>query len=227
MVLCPQMKIVITHLPCVFIPNSVNSLLKTRADENDTEFYQKHSYTILILISTWIESMMYEMLISNLRLPCASDGQFHTRLVKEIAERIEDASLSEYQHLCKIVMGYSVDKIVGNENWKGIKTLYKFRNVAVHGRPIKYLADTTSLEPIKDRYVDVKKYLLEKGVIDPSQTLHSKNVVEHFLQVAKVSAIKLSEEIPPIVSKTSDGNNEFQYYSFSEAYTEFLHGLRF
>lgn len=93
------------------------------------------------------------------------------RLETEFLDRIEKSSWNDLQKLYKLMFGNDLSTEVENEIWKGVTSLFTFRNLLVHSTPIVvsfYGEKQTEIEKtsVSGKYENIYNFLsIEKQII--------------------------------------------------------------
>ncbi|MGD1046525.1 MAG: hypothetical protein ABR936_14550, partial [Bacteroidota bacterium] len=93
--------------------------------------------SISILLCSYVESMLYEILLAILveRKKETSDKSY-LKLLDNITKRLAKASWTQYLEICEIVLEKPLHSYTDNETWKGVTLLFNIRNIIVHGKNV-------------------------------------------------------------------------------------------
>lgn len=117
-----------------YLPSLVKFLRKSRL-ENFSEMYCMN-ISIILHSATIIEGFMNELL-SEFIGESIRDETLNDRLNKELNQRIERSSWNDLQYLYKLIFGKELSTDTDNDTWKGINSLFDFRNMLTHGKIIR------------------------------------------------------------------------------------------
>ena len=95
------------------------------------------------------------------------DGDYNFRINENILDRLDNSQFNQYVSIYQLIFGQEIKNVVGNDIWKGIKSLFSFRNLIVHGNRI-LLDFYTSKDKFKveawGKYKPIYDYLIEKKI---------------------------------------------------------------
>jgi hypothetical protein len=212
------------------IPKFIYKLksLQPKESVENSDTHPDGNTAILLLLPVWVESMMYTVIKQVL---LTRKGLYNTtltvegRMIQSALEKLEEATLNDYENLSKVILEKSFPDIIGNEKWKGIKTLFQFRNDIIHGKPFKQKITADDTE-VFGKHKNVKNYLLEKKVItSPKAPIYTAKTIEHFIELVENTTQILADTIEDVETTSVEGEI-FVYYSFKTEYKDFMSYLK-
>ncbi len=125
-------------LTTAYFISHIHWLNKIRKTINEPELIQGINISITILLCTYIEAILNELLgcIIEKRINESDDANYQ-RVLESIQIKLSKASWNQYLDICKTILPKSLNFYVDNETWKGIMILFSLRNILVHGKEIK------------------------------------------------------------------------------------------
>lgn len=117
-----------------YLPSLIEFLRKSRLD-NFNEMYCMN-ISIILHSATIIEGFINEVL-SEFIGENVDDKSLEDRLNHELNQRIDKSSWGDLQYLYKLIFGNDLSQVVDNDTWKGINSLFDFRNMLTHGKIIR------------------------------------------------------------------------------------------
>lgn len=138
-----------------------------------------HIMNISILINSAIviEGFLYELIKlyigENIEI-----NNLETRLHQELNEKLDKSSWNDLKYYYNLSIGVDLNLTTTNENWKCINTLFLFRNMLTHSKPVKFKVEVIDNEPIMKHfgsYENIYKFLLEKKLTNKVDIIKSMN----------------------------------------------------
>jgi hypothetical protein len=160
------------------LPPFVEFLREYRND--NIKLAESFNISIILHSATIIEGFISQFMNDNLILPDRS-LTLKGRLEKEFVDRIEKSSWNELQKLYNLMFGKELSTEVENEIWKGVTSLFAFRNLLVHSSPIVvslYEGNETEETIISGKYKNIYNFLaIEKQIISKIVTENSSPIM--------------------------------------------------
>ena len=123
--------------------------------------------SILINAAIVIEGFLYE-LIKQYIGEFIEINNLEARLNQELNEKLDKSSWNDLKHFYKLAIGNDLNLATSNENWKSINTLFLYRNMLTHSKPVKFKVEVINNEPKITHfgsYEDIYKFLIEKKLM--------------------------------------------------------------
>lgn len=147
------------------LPNLINFLKSQRG-------FKKPIYSInlsIILNSAIIaEGFLYELLRYEIGEWIKPDD-LSSRLQAEIGQKLDKSTWNEMTKDFELITGKPILSYPTTKNWKAITTLFQFRNMLTHSRPILFTVEKEDdILKMKHfgKYETVYRFLIEKKLID-------------------------------------------------------------
>jgi len=188
-----------------YLISHVHWLNKIRKTTNEPEIIQGINISITILLCTYIESVLNELLDSIIEKRIKeTEDLAYKRVLENIQLKLSKASWNQYQELCKTLLPNPLNHYTDNEVWKGIKALFSLRNVLVHGKKIEsrllFYEDKIEIEysGVYDKILD---YFKEQKVLKSHQLKSSKHKIltiqstTHFIKISDKFVDEFFEKI--------------------------------
>lgn len=175
-----------------FIPKTISFLSKSSNEELRED---ETTLSILLLLSTWIESIIYTVLWEEIRyrliLSKRNGGSFESRMLLEVASKLEKATFSDFLELSEIILGKKLSSYAPPEDWRAIRVIFAFRNKVMHGKPMKrtYSSGTITFSGINKEVFD---YLVSKHM--DTKQLYTRKVGNHFIKIVEDFTLTMMKE---------------------------------
>jgi len=148
------------------LPQLVEFLRKSRKD--NIKLTDSLNISIILHSATITEGFISQFMNDNLIL-LDNSSTLKGRLETEFIDRIEKSSWNELQKLYKLMFDKDLSAEVDHEIWKGISSLFTFRNLLVHSSPIvvsSYEEKDSEETIISGKYKSIYNFLaIEKQII--------------------------------------------------------------
>jgi hypothetical protein len=131
--------------------------------------------SILVHSAIVVEGFLYELIKLHIGEMIGSDD-LESRLHNEFNEKLDKSSWSDLKHYYKLAIDSELNLVTDNENWKSISTLFLFRNMLTHSKPVKFSVRVKDDMPtIKHfgNYESIYNFLLEKKLIQKVDIIKS------------------------------------------------------
>jgi hypothetical protein len=92
------------------------------------------NFTIILLSTTVIESVLYDLLSLTIREKVDSDT-IEGRLADDLLSKIDKGTWSTFNKTAEILFNKKLNICVNNELWNKIQNLFRYRNFISHGKP--------------------------------------------------------------------------------------------
>lgn len=206
----------------------IHWLNKIRKTINEPDIITGINISITIMLCTYIESVMYEILndIIEKRIKETNDTSYQ-RVLLSLKINLEKASWNQYLDICKILLPKTLNSYTDNETWKGIKVLFSLRNVIVHGKKVKskllFQNDKFEIE-YSGIFEKILDYFKEQKVLKSHQIKSNKHKIlsiqstNHFIKITDkfideiVFKIYEEQDIDNLGNHTSHKSNLFMSY---------------
>ncbi|WP_423149764.1 hypothetical protein [Rubrolithibacter danxiaensis] len=138
-----------------------------------------HIINISILINSAIviEGFLYELIKYNVGEKL-NDNSLEFRLNQDFNEKLDNSTWSDLKGYYKTATGLDLHSATSNENWKSISTLFHFRNMLTHSKPVKFTVKVVNNKPVMKHfghYENVYNFLVEKKLVKPVNFVRSMN----------------------------------------------------
>ncbi|MBL0766489.1 hypothetical protein [Marivirga atlantica] len=176
-----------------YLISHIHWLNKIRKTTNEPDIIKGINISISILLCTYIESILNELLESIIekRIKETNDTSYK-RVLETIQMKLTKASWNQYLDISKTILPKTLNYYVDNETWKGIKILFSLRNVIVHGKEIKakllFQDDNYKIE-YSGIYEKILDYFKEQKVLKSHQLRSSGHKIlsiqstNHFIKI--------------------------------------------
>ena len=202
-------------------------LNKIRKNTKEPEITTGINLSITILLCTYIESVLNELINSILvnRLKSTKDESCK-RILIDFQNKLKKASWNQYIEICKVLLPKPLNNYTNNEIWKGVKTLFLLRNSIVHGKRIEselHFNDDFKEIEYKGVYEKILDYFIEQNVVKPNQLKTSTHKI--LSNQTTIHFIKITEKfINEIFPKICDNQNldiwgTFNAYKYNTIYS--------
>lgn len=195
------------------LPQFVEFLRESRGD--NIKLIDSFNISIILHSATIIEGFISQFMKDNIVFLDKS-STLKGRLETEFVDRIEKSSWNELQKLYKLMFGKDISTEVDNEIWKGVTSLFAFRNLLVHSSPIgvSFHEENESAETIIfGKYKNIYKFLaIEKQIVSkityenstPKIELITDNSADYYWRNTKVflKNILLSQRVESNLTET-------------------------
>lgn len=105
--------------------------------------------SIIILLTTCIESFLYEILSQIVLIEKEqAKSDFDYRIFSDLKNKLDKASWTDLADLTLLITGKKLTEYCKNSDWEKILILYKLRNKLVHGKNIQIYKDGQNEEYI-------------------------------------------------------------------------------
>jgi len=192
--------------------------LEKRETEKSSIVYSIN-YSLIVDLTSAIEGFLNEtfdnilgqrMSLSQKELESDSTkldsfDDFKYRLIDFVQDKLENSTWSSYNEIFKVLVGKNLKGNIENELWKGISSLFTFRNMIVHGKilSIEYtqIRDSNDFEiKLKNKYKSVYSYLSEKNLIKADKygfvAMVGNDISDHYVGLTKDFMKEVLEQIP-------------------------------
>lgn len=150
-----------------YLPSLIEFLQKSRLENPDQEYSMNIS--IILHSATILEGFLNELLSEYIG-ESINDKTWKHRLNHELNSRIEKSSWGDLQYLYKLIFGKDLSSNTDNDTWKGINSLFDFRNMLTHGKIIRlnvYKENGARKAKLTGKYEKVYNFLSnEKKLIE-------------------------------------------------------------
>lgn len=124
----------------------------------------------------------------------SSSNSFEQRMFDFLQQKLESSTWSSYNEIFKVIFGEGIKDEINAEVWKGISTLFTYRNLIVHGKilTVSYfqIEETDNFEiKIQGKYKTIYSYLTEKKLVIVDSLgyikLMSNEIADHFVKTTR------------------------------------------
>lgn len=133
-----------------------------------TRIFHVLNISILIHSAIVIEGFLFELIKYYVGERIDQDD-FECRLHTDFNEKLDKSSWSDLIKHYKTAIGKNLSSATNNENWKSITTLFHFRNMLTHSKPVKFSVKVIDDKPVMKHfgnYETIYQFLLEKKLIE-------------------------------------------------------------
>lgn len=177
-------KTTIESHPYFNLPGFIEYLRNLRGATQDANI----NYTIILLCSTIIESVLYDLLSLTIR-QSASSETIEGRLYKNLLSKLDTGTWSVFCKVTEVVFDKKLNDGIDNELWKSIRFLYQYRNQIVHGKPFILFIDQENGKKSVKYEGDINKvidFLIEKKLIaSESPAILNSQISDFFWSVTR------------------------------------------
>ncbi len=186
---------IVESLPYMNLPDFVVRLKTIRGEHQDSSI----NYTIILLSTTIIESVLFDILNLTLENSHPNTQLFERLLINQL-EKLDKASWNDSIQLVEIVYGKKLNTCIDSDLWKTISNLFTLRNLLIHGKPITVGNRMNDQHQIESEYLgklnQIHSFLIEKGVMNKDETGILRNsVTDFFWESTKRFILIVSEEL--------------------------------
>jgi len=178
-----------------YLIGQIHWLSKQRKGTKEPSIIRGINLSITILLCTYIESSLNELLISVIKnYKEKADDESYLRLLNSLENRLSKATWTQYIEIGKTILPHPLLYYSDNDIWKGISILFKLRNQLVHGKNIKAAIGYDN-QALQLKYSGIYKiaydYFKEKRILRPNE-LNSRNhkilstrTTNHFVEIGE------------------------------------------
>lgn len=178
-----------------YLIGQIHWLSEQRKEIKEPSIIRGINLSITILLCTYIESSLNELLISVIKnCKKKSNDEPYIRLLNNLEERLSKATWTQYLDIGKTILPHPLIYYSDNDTWKGISILFKLRNQLVHGKNIKATIEFDN-QILQLKYSGIYKiaydYFKEKNILRPNE-LNSQNhkilstrTTNHFVKIGQ------------------------------------------
>lgn len=177
-----------------------------------------HIMNISILINSAIviEGFLYELIKVHIGENIEINN-LETRLHQELNEKLDKSSWNDLKYYYNLSIGVDLNLTTTNENWKSINTLFLFRNMLTHSKPVKFKVEVINNEPKTKHfgsYENIYKFLLEKKLTNKVDIIKSMNTNLINSEIADY----FWDETQSFIKNVLKSNKEFEELPITDSY---------